>query len=41
MVPMKTKNRPRAKERATMVTVLGEAMLRLPCAAPVFASGTE
>ena len=26
MVPMKTKNRPRAKESATMVTVLGEAI---------------
>lgn len=29
MVPMKTKKRPRAKERATMVTVLGEAIFGL------------
>ena len=28
MVPMKTKNKPRAKERATMVTVLGEAIFQ-------------
>lgn len=29
MVPMNTKNKPKAKERATMVIVLGEAIFRL------------
>lgn len=28
MVPIKTKNNPRAKERATIVIVLGEAIFR-------------